>query len=666
MNRFFTLLLAASCLTAVGQEESFGINGTDLEIKQIKTAHLAQNDELIVIPVVFHIIHANGPENIAVLQVLSALENLNLHMSGEDPDIAEVVPEFVDLIADSRIEFRLATRDPLGNCHPGINRVESDLTFAGDSEMKQLIQWPPNKYLNVWVCEYASGAVAYTQYPQWVQGSPEEDGIVIQHSYTGSIGTSNAYRSRILTRYVGSWLNLRPTWGNSNNPGLDENCDEDDLVADTPNTIGWTSCDLDGATCGSLDNVQNYMDFSFCGRMFTLGQKNRMRAAALSSVAQRNELSTISNLQATGVDVVGFENECFCTGIIDECGICDGPGPSGECGCFAIPEGDCDCNGNQFDAVGTCGGGCTSDINNNGVCDDQEVPGCTYAFAENYNPDATDDDGSCTVAECDPLEEDGCNLEGDLNGDGFVGTSDLLDFLTQFGAECTPETAFTCGNPVSYQGYDYQTVQIGEQCWFAENLRATQYSNGSNIPVALDCALGGTEWGVLFTPAQTVFGSSGGALMGTCIPCNHFNPDFNACNPDLSLSEYGVLYNWYAVNAPGELCPSGWQVPNKAQWEELRDYVLGQGYAEVNTPLRSTGGWIENDNGTDVFGFSGRSGGKRHPNGSFQAAGKIGLWWSRTASGLEAYRFRLDSDNSGQTINTEDWRNGFSVRCIKD
>ena len=101
-------------------------------------------------------------------------------------------------------------------------------------EMKQLIRWPRNKYLNVWVCEDAAGAAGYTRYPQWVQGAPEEDGIVIQHNYTGSIGTSNAYRSRTLTHEVGHWLNLRHPWGNSNNPGLAENCEQDDLVTTHP------------------------------------------------------------------------------------------------------------------------------------------------------------------------------------------------------------------------------------------------------------------------------------------------------------------------------------------------------------------------------------------------------------------------------------------------
>ena len=74
---------------------------------------------------------------------------------GMNENIDQVIPEFVDLVADIEIELRLAQRDPQGNCHSGISQVVSELTYVGDSEMKQLIQWPRNKYLNVWVCEDA-------------------------------------------------------------------------------------------------------------------------------------------------------------------------------------------------------------------------------------------------------------------------------------------------------------------------------------------------------------------------------------------------------------------------------------------------------------------------------------------------------------------------------
>ena len=166
-------------------------------------------EDVLIIPMVFHIIHFNGPENISNAQIHDAVEVLNTNMRALNENIDQVIPEFVDLVADIEIEFRLAQRDPQGNCHSGINRVVSELTYVGDSEMKQLIQWPRNKYLNVWVCEDAGGAAGYTLYPQWVAGTPGEDGIVIQHTYCGSIGTSNAYRSRTLTHEVGHWLNLR-------------------------------------------------------------------------------------------------------------------------------------------------------------------------------------------------------------------------------------------------------------------------------------------------------------------------------------------------------------------------------------------------------------------------------------------------------------------------
>lgn len=98
-------------------------------------------------------------------------------------------------------------------------------------------------------------------------------------------------------------MNLRHLWGNSNSPGDPDNCDMDDQVADTPLTSGWTSCNLDGSTCGSLDNVQNYMEYSYCGRMFSDGQRTRMRAAMYSGTAQRNQLWTPENLEETGVSL---------------------------------------------------------------------------------------------------------------------------------------------------------------------------------------------------------------------------------------------------------------------------------------------------------------------------------------------------------------------------
>lgn len=263
-------------------------------------------DELIVIPVVFHIIHNNGEENISDEQVYSALEVANRDLALLNEDADQIVSAFTGLAANSEIELRLAQRDPNGNCHSGINRIVSDLTYDGSDAVKELIQWPRNMYMNIWVVNYANGAAGYTYTPGAVSNfqNADIDGIVLKHDYTGDIGTSNTYRSRTLTHEAGHWMNLRHTWGNGNEPGLDSNCDQDDNVDDTPLTMGWVSCNLNGETCGSLDNVQNYMDYSYCGRMFTTGQRERMRAAMYSNTAQRNQLWTPSNLLATGTDGV--------------------------------------------------------------------------------------------------------------------------------------------------------------------------------------------------------------------------------------------------------------------------------------------------------------------------------------------------------------------------
>jgi hypothetical protein len=105
--------------------------------------------------------------------------------------------------------------------------------------------------------------------------------------------------------------------------------------------------------------------------------------------------------------------------VNDECGICGGDG---------IPEGDCDCEGNQLDALGICGGDCEDDYNGNGVCDNVEIYGCAYPDAMNFDPFATADNGSCAYTS-NPCPTD-------LDGNGSVGSPDLLIFLGAFGTYC--------------------------------------------------------------------------------------------------------------------------------------------------------------------------------------------------------------------------------------
>lgn len=256
------------------------------------------------IPVVVHIIHNNGPENISDAQVYDAVEVINDDFNKLNNDWSNVNSAFVGLVADIGIEFRLAQKDPNGNCTNGITRTVSTLTNDGTQTMKNLIQWPRDSYMNVWIAASADGSAGYTLTPGSVDGfwAAGADGIVMQHIYFGRIGTGSVGRSRTWTHETGHWLNLRHLWGGTNDPGVASNCNSDDNVTDTPNTMGWTSCNTNGQSCGSLDNVENYMEYSYCSKMFTEGQKSRMLSALTSGTADRNELWSNSNLVATGTN----------------------------------------------------------------------------------------------------------------------------------------------------------------------------------------------------------------------------------------------------------------------------------------------------------------------------------------------------------------------------
>ena len=246
---------------------------------------------LYTIPVVYHVIHDNGSENVSKAVIEASMKNLNDDYQTLNADLSQVVSSFTGIIADIQVQFRLAHLDPNGNCTEGITRTVSPLTYAMDDAVKSLVRWDPNKYLNIWVGQtIASGAGGYSYYPSSFDYSYR--GIVIRSEQLGNS----------ITHEVGHFLDLPHLWGSSNTPGVASNCGLDDGIADTPQTLGNTSCITTSATCnGSLDNVQNYMEYSGCSRMFTEGQKLVMHAALNSSIGSRNTLWAPANLTATGV-----------------------------------------------------------------------------------------------------------------------------------------------------------------------------------------------------------------------------------------------------------------------------------------------------------------------------------------------------------------------------
>lgn len=271
------------------------------------------------IPVVFHILHDNGPENVSKEQIMSALSILNRDYAMLNADTATIQAPFQSLRSKVDIQFVLATKAPNGACFTGITRTQNAITNDGSDGSAQISaivagndvyngSWPGNKYLNIYVCKDIGGAAGYTMLPAGWSASSMQNGIFILHNFFGNIGTSAEYSSRALTHEVGHWLNLDHVWGGNNNPGS-AGCGGTDNVQDTPATQGSTTCNPSANTCSTdnaywgfdqIDNVENYMDYSYCSKMFTIGQVNRMRTSLTVSSTGRANVVSASNLAAVG------------------------------------------------------------------------------------------------------------------------------------------------------------------------------------------------------------------------------------------------------------------------------------------------------------------------------------------------------------------------------
>jgi uncharacterized protein (TIGR02145 family) len=209
-----------------------------------------------------------------------------------------------------------------------------------------------------------------------------------------------------------------------------------------------------------------------------------------------------------------------------------------------------------------------------------------------------------------------------------------------------------CGgqSSLTYDGRTYDLVEIGGQCWFADNLATDQYRNGDLIPTGLDNA----TWQNTTAGAYAIYNND---------PAND--------------ATYGKLYNWYTTVDSRGLCPTGWHVPTDCEWMYLEG-ALGMSVSDQQTTgnrgtneggaLKATTNWISPNTGaTNSSGFTAFPGGYRYLTGSYVSIGYSGYGWSSTegdsSNAWIRNLFYTISDVSRYGFNK---RYGFSVRCVRD
>lgn len=248
---------------------------------------------------------------------------------------------------------------------------------------------------------------------------------------------------------------------------------------------------------------------------------------------------------------------------------------------------------------------------------------------------------------------DDCNdSDADVNPGLAEVCDDGKDNDCDGSTDCGPDCFVT-----DIDGNTYPTVQIGDQCWMAENLKVTRYRHGSAIPNVTD----DSDWINLTSGAY----------------CNYDNDIDN-------VATYGRLYNWYAVDDSRGIAPEGWHVPSDEEWKQLEMH-LGMSQSEADDTgwrgtdeggkLKATGTieggdglWYSPNTGaTNESGFSAVSAAYRVTNGQFANMGLVTGFWSSSEYNIDEAWVR--ALNTGSQIgryndSLKEW--GLSVRCVKD
>ena len=266
-----------------------------------------------IIPVVFHVIHAYGDENISKAQIEDQLRVVNEDFQRQNADASQTRDVFKSRAANFNIEFKLARIAPDGSYTEGITRTYDPINMIEDYEDRDneaksvALAWDRNRYLNIWVVKEikSSGTGTILGYAQFPGQQASTDGIVMIHDRVGTTGTAvSSGKGRTLTHEIGHWLGLyHPFQGGCSGNG--------DRVDDTPPvaeaSYGCTASQNPN-TCNTdfpneIDMVENYMDYAngTCMNAFTNGQLARVNGFLASNQYRARNIAA-SNIVATGVN----------------------------------------------------------------------------------------------------------------------------------------------------------------------------------------------------------------------------------------------------------------------------------------------------------------------------------------------------------------------------
>ncbi|MBM72487.1 MAG: hypothetical protein CL847_06865 [Crocinitomicaceae bacterium] len=229
----------------------------------------------------------------------------------------------------------------------------------------------------------------------------------------------------------------------------------------------------------------------------------------------------------------------------------------------------------------------------------------------------------------------GQELDFDGNNDGCVNIEDMLGLLVEFGQCSEEESVFnSCGDSLNHYNYYYQTVQIGEKCWFQENLK---YLPQINLP----------DDNSIVDPKFYVYNFAGETIQ--------------EAQETFAYNEYGVLYNYPAILLE-ETCPSGWHVSSLEDWNYILDIYGGEWVA--GEYLRSED-W---NNGNNESGLTLIASGFRHNNNNFAMSGFGGYWRTSTSSTENESWNRYTTNVNPNWLDSSSipHDSGMSVRCVKD